>query len=73
MFIGTDADDYRPQLEGALGDSVRIVRGGSPQLDLFVFVFAQADLFIGNCVSSFTSFAVRERLVGGRPSVFFGF
>jgi peptide-O-fucosyltransferase len=70
VFVGTDADDYRPQLEAALGD-VRVVRGGTPHLDLYVF--AQADLFIGNCISSFTAFAARERRVHGRPSLFFGF
>jgi peptide-O-fucosyltransferase len=69
VFVGIDADDYRPQLEAALGD-VRVVRGAAPQLDLYVF--AQADLFIGNCISSFTAFAVRERRVNGRRSMFFG-
>ena len=70
VFIGTDADDYRPQIEAALGDDIRVVRGGAPQLDLYVF--GQADLFIGNCISSFTAFAVRERRVNGRRSMFFG-
>jgi len=70
VFIGTDADDYRPQIEAALADDIRVVRGGAPQLDLYVF--GQADLFIGNCISSFTAFAVRERRVNGRRSMFFG-
>jgi peptide-O-fucosyltransferase len=70
VFIGTDADDYRSQIEATLADDIRVVRGGAPQLDLYVF--GQADLFIGNCISSFTAFAVRERRVNGRRSMFFG-
>lgn len=71
VFIGTDRHDYREDIQAAVGADVRVVRGDTPILDLTVF--AQADLFIGNCVSSFTALAVRERLAAGRPSVFFGF
>ncbi len=71
VFIGTDRHDYREQIEAAVGDGVRVVRGDTPTLDLTVF--GQADLLIANCVSSFSALAVRERRVSGRPSVFFGF
>ena len=53
------------------GCRVRVVGlGAGPMVDLRMFSLATH--FIGNCVSSFTSFAVRDRARLGLPSAFWG-
>lgn len=71
LFIGTDHNDHHEAIQQAVGDGVRLVLGASPTRDLYVF--AQADLLVANCASSFSAIAVRDRKVHGRPTVFFGF
>ena len=48
--------------------SVRVVPGADLQLDLLVI--HAAELFIGNCISSFTSFAARDRANAARPTAY---
>lgn len=43
----------------------------SPHLDLAIL--GRANYFIGNCISSYSSFVAREREVKGYPTYFFGF
>jgi len=64
-FIGTDHRDDRQEIGDALPGRCAHRPGGSPTVDLYVF--ARADLFIANCVSSFSALAVREREAFGRP------
>ena len=53
------------------GCRVRVVGlGAGPMVDLRMFSLATH--FIGNCVSSFTSFGVRDRARLGLPSAFWG-
>ena len=62
------------ELESALADlDVRVVHGDPdiPQTDLIIA--ARAEIFLGNCVSSFSAFIKREReFVFQKPSMFFG-
>ena len=50
--------------------SVRVVPGGDMLQDLLAI--RAATLFIGNCISSFTSFAARDRANAARPTAYWG-
>ncbi|XP_071836464.1 GDP-fucose protein O-fucosyltransferase 1-like isoform X2 [Apostichopus japonicus] len=74
LFIATDKLSYSHELNTALkplGVKVHHLDPLLPQMDLMIL--GEADFFIGNCASSFTSFVKRQRDANGKPSTFWGF
>ena len=81
VYISTDAESYSTSIAtiGFQIFTIKEIQGRSglkvdpilvPLVDLAVH--GQSDLFVANCVSSFSSFAVRQRSVSGRATIFWG-
>lgn len=52
---------------------VTVHKLANPEPHVDLAILARANYFIGNCISSFTAFAKRERDVSGLPSGFWAF
>ena len=76
VFVASDNNHMievlSKELEGQ-GVSVHRQVGSNPGVHLDLAVLAKSNLFLGNCVSSFTAFVKRMRDVDGLPSGFWGF
>ncbi|XP_066597283.1 GDP-fucose protein O-fucosyltransferase 1 [Prorops nasuta] len=75
VFVASDSDYLIDELTKALSRmEVKVYRQEdpvSPHLDLAIL--GRANYFIGNCISSYSAFAAREREVKGIPTFFWGF
>ena len=74
MFVASDSDHmldvFRDRFSGA---GVQFTRLAEDDFLLDLVILERSELFIGNCVSSFSAFVKRSRDVMGRPSAFWGF
>ncbi|XP_018012864.1 GDP-fucose protein O-fucosyltransferase 1 [Hyalella azteca] len=74
IFVASDHDHMMDQLTEAFSKlKVKVLHsdGAGPHVDLAVL--GRANHFIGNCISSFSAFVVRERDVHGLPYSFWAF
>lgn len=74
IYVATDKNPMKEDLENHLKSlkvKVHHLDPWLPQIDLAIL--GKAELFIGNCISSFTSFVSRQRLVQDKPTQFWGY
>ena len=76
IYVATDKNPMIKEIKAHFKDKIKdlVVVHHDPWLPIMdVGVLARSEHFIGNCVSSFTSFVKRERDVNKRPSSFWAF
>nr|SVE73444.1 EOG090X02RM [Daphnia atkinsoni] len=74
VFVSSDNDHLVPFLTKALKRmEVTVHKLANPEPHVDLAILGRANFFIGNCISSFTAFAKRERDANGLPSGFWGF
>lgn len=74
IFVASDHDFMIEKLTKALQKmkvSVHRQEFSNPHVDLAIL--ARSNHYVGNCISSFSAFAKRERDAMGFPSSFWGF
>ena len=69
IYVATDQNPMKTEITKNI-ENVNVIHHDPwlPIIDLAIL--ARSEYFIGNCVSSFTSFVKRERDVKGKPSLF---
>ncbi|XP_070531653.1 GDP-fucose protein O-fucosyltransferase 1-like [Ptychodera flava] len=74
VFVATDDNPLLSELSKSLKSlKVKVVQRTPKEPHVDLAILAKSDLYICNCVSSFSSFATREREVSGKPTWFWGF
>lgn len=74
IYVATDKNPMKKEIETHLSQyqvKVHHLDPWLPQIDLAIL--GKSDYFIGNCISSFTAFVARERLVTGKPTFYWGY
>ena len=76
VYIASDSDHMLEQLRKELRTTKLTFHrqeGNPPDTHLDLVILGQSNIFIGNCVSSFSAFVARGRAVHGLPTQFFAF
>jgi peptide-O-fucosyltransferase len=73
VVVATDSQAMIDKISKALNRKVTVVQRlpSDPHVDLALL--ARADYYIGNCISTFSAFATRERRVNSKPVAFWAF
>ncbi|UYV73440.1 O-fut1 [Cordylochernes scorpioides] len=79
VYVASDNNHMIPEINKALKDlkvgwiQVEAVKAPEDDPHLDLAILGQSNLFIGNCISSFTAFVKRDRDSNGLPSNFWAF
>ncbi|UYV73442.1 O-fut1 [Cordylochernes scorpioides] len=74
VYVASDNNHMIPEINKALKDlKVEAVKAPEDDPHLDLAILGQSNLFIGNCISSFTAFVKRDRDSNGLPSNFWAF
>ena len=76
VFVASDSDHLLDQLRNELRTtrlSFHKQESDPPNTHLDLVILGHSNIFIGNCVSSFSAFVARGRAVHGLPTQFFAF
>ena len=76
VFVASDSEHLLDQLRNELRTtklSFHKQESDPPDTHLDLVILGQSNLFVGNCVSSFSAFVARSRAVHGLPTQFFAF
>ncbi|XP_019767317.2 GDP-fucose protein O-fucosyltransferase 1 isoform X1 [Dendroctonus ponderosae] len=74
VFVASDNHHMIEELRSALHKlKVTVVKLNTPDPHVDLAILGKSNVFIGNCISSFSAFVKRERDSRGAPSLFWGF
>lgn len=74
IFVASDNDFMISELNEAMKRlQISTFRTGEANPHLDLMILERSNLFIGNCISSFSAFVIRSRSVRGFPSAFWAF